>query len=651
MKGPAPVAEKRGAALVRGLRSENGIAAAFFVLATVLMTWPVAPRLATHLAGSGGDGWVFVWSQWWIAFALGEAREAVFRTQHLYYPESVGLYTNTLALVNSFASLPLQWAAGPLVSTNLAFLFSFWLAGFGAYLLIRDLVGDHRAALVGGLAFAFCPYMTAHALGHFNLISIGWTPLFLRSLLRSQEEKGWKQPALGALFLILQLYSEFILGIFALMLAAGWLLLAGPKGWRSIIRSGGHWRLAAIFGGAGLALAPYLAAAWQDGAVSELVSKPSWFGANEHSAALASFFVPSQLHPVWAPIIKPLTDQFHGTPADNVVYLGWPVLILAAIGLWGWRSHPFARRAAVLSIFFVLLALGPTLHFVRAPVLNAIHIDDANVTPGMPYILFHWIPVLRQLRIPTRFVVVAMLMLAILAAAGVAWISARWTGRRSRNGWLLAAGCAVVILSDFTVFPHITTSAEIPSIYGRLASLPAEAVVLDLPFGYRDGIHQYGRINERSLYYQTVHHRPIVGGYIARMPDRVVDRYRSYVFLDEVATRIQFSPAPRACVHEAGANAEKELEELKVGAVIVDTTRLEPKPLAFVRRHLEGGRWERDGATETYYPKWVVAAQSRGAQLGAPTGFSSDFSLPAPGALSAFSGRGSQTLRENGAQQ
>jgi hypothetical protein len=597
---------KNLAAPLRFLRSEAGTAALLYVAATIFMTWPVTPHLATHLAGSGGDGWVYLWNHWWMAFSLAEPGETLFRTKHIFYPESVGLYTTTLTLFNCLVSLPVQWAAGPLVATNLYFLFSFWLAGFGAYLLIRDLVEDHRAALVGGLVFAFCPYMTAHALGHFNLISIGWTPLFLRALWRAERQRGWREPALAALFLIIQLYSEFILGIFALLVALGWLALAGPRGWRELLRSGGLLRWVAPLVIAGAALAPYVLVAWRDGGVTELVSKPSWFGANEHSAALVGFFVPSSLHPVWGPVVKPLTDQFQGTPADNIVYLGWPVLILAAVGLWGWRKHSFARRTAVLSILFAMLALGPTLHFVRAPVLNAIQIDDANVTPGMPYILFHWVPVLRQLRIPTRFVVLAMLMLAPLAAAGVCWISACMARRRKAAAWLVPVCCAAAVLFDFSVSPHITTSAAVPPVYHRLDTLPKEAVVLDLPFGYRDGIHQYGRINERSLYYQTVHQRPIVGGYISRMPDKVVERYRSYAFLDEVATRIQFFPQPRECVHEGFEKVEAELAELKVGAVVVDTTMLEPEPLAFVRRHLQGGRWEREGAIETYYPRWVV---------------------------------------------
>lgn len=577
-----------------------------FLFATLAMTFPVCARLTTHLAGSGGDGWVYLWNHWWVAHALRTPGQSLFHTQHLYYPEGVGLYTTTLTLVNCFAGLPLQRIGGPLLASNVLFLLSFWLAGYGAYRLIRYLVGETGPAVVGGLAFAFCPYMTAHALGHFNLICVGWTPLFLLAFIRSLREPGWRQPAAATLFLVVQLYSEFILGIFAIMLALGWLgleLLQYRKaGWeRGLVG-----RVAAIFVGAGLTLVPYFLAANQDRGVKELVSRASWFGANDQSSPLVGFFVPSVLNPIWAERVRPLTSQFSGTPADNTVYVGWIVLLLASLGLVVNRRKVTHRNAALLAVLFAAVSLGPTLHFVRAPVLNVFTLDGINITPGLPFTLFHFVPVLRQLRIPTRFIILTALMLAILLASGLAYLTSR--PRLAHQPTLrLAVTClaGLLVLVDFWVAPFQTASAQVPPIYGRLGQLPRDAAVLDLPFGIRDGLRHFGSIMEESLNYQTVHERPTLTGYISRMPDSVLKRYQSIPLLRELASRIDPGEKPSACTHSGATTADGELRDLRIGVVVLHRDKINEETQRFVREHLHEGRWQHEGNLDIYYPAWI----------------------------------------------
>ncbi|MGV3720846.1 MAG: hypothetical protein ACO1SX_08040 [Actinomycetota bacterium] len=579
-----------------------------YLAVTMLMTWPVTPRLATHLAGSGGDGWVYLWNHWWIAHAVMNQDVTLFQTGHLFHPEPIGLFTTTLTIASGLMMLPVQLLAGPLVATNVYFLFSFWLAAHGAYLLLRYLTGDHEGAMVGGLVFAFCPYMTAHALGHFNLIATGWTPLFLLYFIRSLREKGWWAPCCAGLLMVLQLYTEFILGLFAVMLAAGWLLLELIFSRGKIVTRTGLLQLAVMLGIVVAALAPYLVAAQADGGVVELVSKPSWFGAHEHGAPITSFFLPSALHPFWGPKVQPIVGQYFGTTADNTVYLGWSVLFLSGYALWAVRERALKFTAIALAAGFALLSLGPTLRFVRAPILNAIQIDGVNITPGMPFVLLHFVPVLRQLRIPTRFNILTMLMLAILVALAIAHLRQQpWF---SRHGWFRRAAPMVLgllVLLDFLVAPHYTALADVPPVYRRLQTLPKDAAVLDIPFGCLDGTRHYGGIDPRSMYFQTVHERPILGGYISRMPDRAIDQYRAVPFLHEVATRIDPALQPQACSHGDTADADDELERLKVGVVVLDSKRFPQELHNLVRAHLTRGRWESEGGREIYYPKWTIS--------------------------------------------
>jgi len=46
-----------------------------------------------------------------------------------------------------------------------------------------------------------------------------------------------------------------------------------------------------------------------------------------------------------------------------------------------------------------------------------------------------------------------------------------------------------------------------------------------MPLGLRDGFGERGRFDSRVLFYQTIHRRPIAGGFVARLPPRIVAAY------------------------------------------------------------------------------------------------------------------------------
>jgi hypothetical protein len=47
-----------------------------------------------------------------------------------------------------------------------------------------------------------------------------------------------------------------------------------------------------------------------------------------------------------------------------------------------------------------------------------------------------------------------------------------------------------------------------------------------IPTGFQDGVGEVGRFNALSLADQMWHQRPIVGGYISRVPDRIKRAYQ-----------------------------------------------------------------------------------------------------------------------------
>jgi hypothetical protein len=50
-----------------------------------------------------------------------------------------------------------------------------------------------------------------------------------------------------------------------------------------------------------------------------------------------------------------------------------------------------------------------------------------------------------------------------------------------------------------------------------LRNRPERGAVCELPLGFRDGFGARGTFDDRILFYQTLHERPLVGGFVARL--------------------------------------------------------------------------------------------------------------------------------------
>jgi hypothetical protein len=89
-----------------------------------------------------------------------------------------------------------------------------------------------------------------------------------------------------------------------------------------------------------------------------------------------------------------------------------------------------------------------------------------------------------------------------------------------------------------------------PGIYANIAASSDAGSVLTIPFGVRDGFGEKGLLEHDALYGQTIHRRPIVGGFLARLPPRVwswyaqTEPYRSLLALSSSHTTTAPLPLP-----------------------------------------------------------------------------------------------------------
>src|SRR5947208_4254213 len=145
-----------------------------YCAATVLMTWPLAPRM-WNATPPGADPILQVWVARWVQHAL------VTHPLHLY--DANAFYPLKDSLAFSDSNVPAALLAWPvylvthnsIFANNLLVLGTFVLAAGGMYLLVAHLAGNCAAGFLAGLAYAFLPYRYAH-LWHLNQLGHAWTP-------------------------------------------------------------------------------------------------------------------------------------------------------------------------------------------------------------------------------------------------------------------------------------------------------------------------------------------------------------------------------------------------------------------------------------------------------------------------------------------
>ena len=464
-----------------------------YLLIAVAMTYPLVRHFGTHLPGDGGDAWQNVWDYWWLRQALAEGRSP-YHTDLLYAPTGVPLYLHTLNLFNGLVTLPVQLAFGLTAAYNTVVFLSLTLAAYFAYLLVGFVSGSRAAGFVGGVVYAFGSYHLIHLLGHANLIASGWLPAYLLCLIVTPTVGGarrWRLVGAGTLALVLLSFCDWQYVLFAAVFTALWVA------WTTVARRS---VVPVLTAGATGLLALVLLLPVLLPTVRELrdtaATRPAVPGAELFSADLVSFVVPSPLQARWGAAAERIGGRAVAVPVERAIFLGFGPLALAACGLWFGRRR--AAFWAVAAIAFAALALGPTLQIAGQSYAN----------PPLPYRLLQHLPVANVFRVPARFALLVTLCLAVLTGLGLVGLARRFPALTTRRARLVALPLlTLALLAEHFPAPYPLVPVEEPAFYRQLASSAERGAVLELPFALT---------RSTSLFNQTVHGKPIVGGYLSR---------------------------------------------------------------------------------------------------------------------------------------
>jgi hypothetical protein len=238
----------------------------------------------------------------------------------------------------------------------------------------------------------------------------------------------------------------------------------------------------------------------------QLPASRTFWRSSPSGVDVAAVLTPNPNHPLAPAALRDwIAHLTRPDYVENVASLSFVALAAIAVAMHlGWRAPAVP---AAIAIGFGLLALGP---FVRIAGVQ-------TYVPG-PWALLRYVPVVGLVRSPGRFLVFAMLGIAALFAAALTAIVTRWPA--ARRPLLVTVSC--LLFAELLPAPRPIFSAAIPSIYQQVANDPRDVRVIELPFGIRDGTMAMGNFTARTQFFQTAHHKPIIGGYVSRLSQRRV---------------------------------------------------------------------------------------------------------------------------------
>src|SRR5438034_11054910 len=118
---------------------------------TIVMTWPLAPRMGHIGRIDNGDGQFSIWNVAWVARTLVVDPGHVFDA-NIFYPHRGTLAYSESNLGAGILAMPAYWATrNPYAAHNSAVLIAFMLSAIGAFYLVRYLTADRRAAAVSAI--------------------------------------------------------------------------------------------------------------------------------------------------------------------------------------------------------------------------------------------------------------------------------------------------------------------------------------------------------------------------------------------------------------------------------------------------------------------------------------------------------------------
>lgn len=570
-----------------------------FASATALWLLPLVTHFDTHIPGNAGDNITFVWNVWWMRYVLTHDGLSFLHTSFLLHPFGANLTLNTHTAVPTLLAA-IAGPASLIAAENCIVVAHVLLNFVCAYALGYRTTRRPTAALVAGLVFGWSPFVSARLGGHFNLLAAWVVPLSCLAAFAARGRGGLLPGvALGGA-LALTAYVDYYLFIFVVVLVllaivpscftvatsprtrSPWrrrvavtlvtvaaleiLFIVGVRtlnvsviqlaAWRVTVRG---WSNPITFAWLTLIAAAFIAwfprVAVRPGRADErpsgktmtavaltfiplmaplAVSAAALWRAGDYATQhyrprsgpggidAVTLLLGNPFSAFWGERVLAWYSELRINSIESCGWIPLSPLILACVAAFAWRRNRVIRYWIAAAGFFTVWSLGPWLVAAghRTPLI-------------LPEFVIRYVPIVSNARMPGRGMVVVYLALAVLAAIAFDRLLSQGGRKRTLAWCLLIASVIELAPSAPALF-----SPSVSPVYGVLKAAAGTGAVCELPLGLRDGFGEVGTFDPAVLFNQTVHERPIVGGFVARLPPGIAEAYRK---LPVVGTLLRLS--------------------------------------------------------------------------------------------------------------
>jgi len=472
--------------------------AVLFVALTIVLTHPLAFRAGSTVIGADPDTELFMWTLVWDTHALTHRPLAIFDA-NIFYPYARTLAYSENLIGSGLLAAPVLWVTGnPVLALNLVTLLSIVLCGAGAYVLARRVGVGYAGALVAGLVFAFSP-ARFFRISQLHLTTVQWMPFALASLHAYLDGGRARDLRWAVAFFTLQAltsgHGAVFLLVATLALLAYRAALGQPLALKSRVRDLGVTG-ALLLAPAVLVILPYRHVQvemglrrglenWAPTAESFLASPthvqtfllslvPGW-RVNEHASAI--------LFPGFLPILLAVLAFAH-RPRKVSAPAARPRALRDTLQPWAsaLRQDP-AVFYALLTLGAVLLAAGPPLGL-------------------WPFV--YWLPGMNFIRVPSRFMILAVLGLAVLAGVGFDRTMKSIAPQRHR---LLVLITMALLVVEFTAIPFGVVPYQVkrPAVDRWLDGQPKPFSIAEVPVLPNERYQTAYMLHSMAHWQRTVH--------------------------------------------------------------------------------------------------------------------------------------------------
>ena len=542
----------------RPVRAHLAVIAAYIV-AGIVFSWPRVTYLVAHKLPYSRDAGSYVWGFAWVARQVEHLSNPWF-TRDIAAPVGVQLGYHALMPLEGVLMTPITVVLGPSVSYNLLSVLMPGLLCYAMYRVGRLWLPSQLGAIATGAFFGLSSMLVWRSWYHLNLAAgVLFIPPALEAAVRLRRRPGWRQALiLGAVMagaLLTDQEMDILVTIVVVTALLPWLLLGPARASRPAQAAAAEAASAAER--AGTFLRAFVARAWPvalAGVVFAVLASPQIIaivqqtrtgGASPPAGALAGDYINSGVPFPDMFALSPRVDQFglhrlnfityHGGLGDGIANFGLAVTALALIGLvisWPRRN---ARLLAALWLGCTVLAVGATLKignhvFVPAPEVWS----GVRMSAIMPYSWFIRVPGLEGFREAARITMLGIAPAALLAGSGVEWL-------RDNAPRVLMPVLILVVLEAGWAGNYDVGSANdvgtmptsLPALDRPIAADHSASIVVDVPFGIRNGLLLNGEgqpFNPEAQVLATADGHPRAVAFVSRMPIPTLDRIKREPF-------------------------------------------------------------------------------------------------------------------------